>query len=201
MKYLLGEKLGMTQTYDEQGKVVPVTVIKAMPAVITQIRTTEKDGYSAVQVGTGERNKINKPLAGHLKALGKFKKLKEFRNAAEADTAVGGKIDVSVFAVGDKVKISGLTKGRGFQGAVKRYGFHGMPASHGHHHVLRHVGSIGQRFPQHTLKGMRMAGRMGGERVSIRGLKVISVDQANNLLAVRGAVPGRKGTWLEIIAL
>ena len=191
----------MTQTYDEQGKVVPVTVIKAMPVVITQIRTTEKDGYSAVQVGTGERSKINKPLAGHLKELGKFKKLKEFRNAAEADSVVGNKIDVSVFVVGDKVKISGLTKGRGFQGAVKRYGFHGMPASHGHHHVLRHVGSIGQRFPQHTLKGMRMAGRMGGERVSVRGLKVISVDQANNLLAVRGAVPGRKGTWLEIVAI
>lgn len=201
MKYLLGEKLGMAQTYDEQGKVVPVTVIKAMPVTITQVRTTEKDGYSAVQVGTGERNKINKPLAGHLKELGKFKKLKEFRNAVEADTVVGGKIDVSVFVVGDKVKISGLTKGRGFQGAVKRYGFHGMPASHGHHHVLRHVGSIGQRFPQHTLKGMRMAGRMGGERVSIRGLKVISVDPANNLLAVRGAVPGRKGTWLEIVAI
>ena len=201
MKYLLGEKLGMTQTYDEQGKVVPVTVIKAMPVIITQIRTIEKDGYSAVQVGTGERNKINKPLAGHLKEAGKFKKIKEFRNGAEVDSVVGNKFDVSVFSIGDKVKISGLTKGRGFQGAVKRYGFHGMPASHGHHHVLRHVGSIGQRFPQHTLKGMRMAGRMGGERVSVRGLKVISVDQANNLLAVRGAVPGRKGTWLEIIAL
>ena len=104
----------MTQTYDEQGKVVPVTVIKAMPVTITQIRTIEKDGYSAVQVGTGERNKINKPLAGHLKEAGKFKKLKEFRNGAEVDSVVGNKFDVSVFSIGDKVKISGLTKGRGF---------------------------------------------------------------------------------------
>ncbi|MEK7506636.1 MAG: 50S ribosomal protein L3, partial [Patescibacteria group bacterium] len=101
----------------------------------------------------------------------------------------------------DEVKVTGLSKGKGFQGVVKRHGFAGMPASHGHHHVLRHGGSIGQRFPQHTLKGMRMAGRMGGERVTTRGLKVISVDKENNLLAVKGAVPGRRGTLLEVVKI
>jgi large subunit ribosomal protein L3 len=114
--------------------------------------------------------------------------------------AVGDNVDVSIFAPGDIVKVAGLTKGKGFAGAVKRHGFHGSPASHGHHHVLRHVGSIGQRFPQHTLKGSRGPGRDGQERVSMRGLKVIAVDAEIGLIAVKGAVPGAKGTILEVTA-
>ncbi|HEY4484647.1 MAG TPA: 50S ribosomal protein L3 [Candidatus Paceibacterota bacterium] len=168
----------MSHVFSENGKVTPVTVILAEPMSVSQIRTQEKDGYPAVQ-------------------LGNSKKKKELRGQAE-ETKLGDIIDVSVFSIGDSVKVSGLSKGKGFQGAMKRHGFHGMPASHGHKHVKRHVGSIGQRFPQHTLKGLRMAGRMGGDRVSVRGLSVVSIDKENNLLAVNGAVPGRKGTILEV---
>ena len=189
----------MSQIFDEDGTVVPVTLIEAGPVTVTQVKIKEQDGYEAVQVGFGRAKKLNKPLKGHLKGLADFRKLKEFKTT-EANLKRGDHLDVSTFKVGDVVKVSGLTKGRGFQGVVKRHGFHGMPASHGHHHVLRHGGSIGQRFPQHTLKGMRMAGRMGGQRQTTRGLKVISVDKDNNLIAVKGAVPGRKGTLLEMVS-
>ena len=175
----------MSQVFEEDGTVTPVTVLSAEPMKVTRLKSKEKDGYEAVQVET----KISTRKA----------KKKEFRGQAEFK--IDDVIDVSIFNLGDKVKISGLSKGRGFQGAVKRHGFHGMPASHGHKHVIRHVGSIGQRFPQHTLRGMRMAGRMGGERVTVRGLKIVKVDKENNLLAVKGAVPGRKGTILEIRSL
>lgn len=200
MAFLLGKKIGMTRIFQADGTVVPVTLIAAGPVTVTQIRTAEKDGYAAVQVGYGQAKRLNKAKAGHRKDLKKFKSLKEFK-VPIGEMKRGDALDVSVFTAGDKVKVSGLTKGRGFQGAVKRHGFHGMPASHGHHHVLRHVGSIGQRFPQHTLKGMRMAGRMGGQRQTTRGLTVMAVDKANHLLAVRGAVPGRQGTLLEIATL
>ena len=199
----------MTRIFREDGKVIPVTVVEAGPITVTQVRTEEKDGYGAVQVGFGKDKKPNKPKAGHLKGLENLKKLAEFRvedlkfkvGEAEKELEKGDKLDVSVFNAGDIVKVSGITKGKGFQGVVKRHGFHGMPASHGHHHVLRHGGSIGQRFPQHTLKGMRMAGRMGGERQTTRGLEIVSIDKENNLMMLRGAVPGRKGTLLEIVTL
>lgn len=196
VKFILGKKLGMSQIFNEDDKVIPVTVILAEPMKVTQLKTLEKDGYVATQLGSGKKNKISKPLKGHFKNLGFFQHVKEARG--DSDIKIGDEINVSVFSQGDSVKVSGISKGRGFQGAVKRHGFHGMPASHGHHHVLRHVGSIGQRFPQHTLKGMRMAGRMGGERVTVRGLKIISVDKENNLLAVKGAIPGKRGALLEI---
>lgn len=196
-KFILGRKIGMTRIFQEDGIAVPVTLIAAGPVTVTQIRQPshlqkyqgqrDKNGYEAVQVGFGGAKKLNKEI-------------KEFRVPVEG-LKRGDVLDVSVFAAGDVVKVSGLSKGKGFQGVVKRHGFHGMPASHGHHHVLRHGGSIGQRFPQHTLKGMRMAGRMGGGRVTTRGLKVISVDKENNLLAVKGAVPGRRGTLLEIVSI
>lgn len=192
----------MTQIFNEDGTVTPATLIEAGPITVTQVRTKDKDGYEAVQIGYGGDKKPNKPKAGHLKGLKNLKKLKEFRtDGRENKLEKGNEIDVTIFNVGDTVKVSGLTKGRGFQGAVKRHGFHGMPASHGHHHVLRHVGSIGQRFPQHTLKGTRMAGRMGGKRVTTRGLRVVAVDKENNLLALKGAVPGRRGTLLEIVKI
>jgi len=191
--------MGMSQVFEEDGLVTPVTVISVEPMKVTQLKSKEKDGYAAVQLGSGSKKRLSKPLQGHLKELGKLRYLKEVR--VQSDLKVGEMFDVSVFNPGDNVKVTGISKAKGFQGAVKRHGFHGMPASHGHKHVKRHVGSIGQRFPQHTLKGMRMAGRMGGERVTIRGLKVIKVDKDNNLLAIKGAVPGRKGTLLEIKGL
>ena len=206
MSFILGKKIGMTRIFREDGEVIPVTVVEAGPITVTQIRSEEKDGYKAVQAGYGKEKKPNKPKASHVKGLENTKNLVEFRvedlkfkvGEAEKELEKGDKLDVSVFNAGDIVKVSGITKGKGFQGVVKRHGFHGMPASHGHHHVLRHGGSIGQRFPQHTLKGMRMAGRMGGKRQTTRGLEIASIDKENNLMMIRGAVPGRKGTLLEI---
>lgn len=207
--FMLGKKIGMTRIFKEDGEVIPVTIIEAGPITVTQIRSEEKDGYKAVQVGIGKDKKPNKPKAGHLKGLKNLKSLAEFRvddlklkvGEAERELERGDKLDVSVFNVGDIVKVSGITKGKGFQGVVKRHGFHGMPASHGHHHVLRHGGSIGQRFPQHTLKGMRMAGRMGGVRQTTRGLEIVSIDKENNLMFVKGAIPGRRGTLIEIVKI
>lgn len=207
-KFILATKLGMTQVYGEKGQLIGVTLLQASPNVVTQVKTADKDGYSAVQLGAGTKKatKLSKALRGHFKDLGSFRWAREFRimdgkdlPAGQAGLAVGDKVDVSIFAPGDVVKVTGLTKGKGFAGAVKRHGFHGAPASHGHHHVLRHVGSIGQRFPQHTLKGTRGAGRDGQERVAVRGLKVIAVDVEHSILAVWGAVPGARGTLLEVI--
>ncbi len=185
--------------FEEDGKVVPVTVVEVEPNVVVQVRTKEKDGYEAVQVGTGTRKvkNIKKPQKGHFKDLGNFRTLREFRIEG-SDLKVGDKFDASVFAIGDKVRVTGTSKGKGFQGVMKRHGFSGMPHSHGHHHVARHGGSIGQRFPQHTLPGMRMAGRMGTDKVTTRGLKIVRVDVENGLLAVKGAVPGNRGQLLMI---
>lgn len=203
----------MSQIYGENGNVIPVTVVEAEPNTIVQIKNQEKDGYESVQIGYGTKKEKNLTRAqkGHFKGSGSFAMLKEFRfdskgkksrgeeqEAMSSELAVGQKIDVSVFAPGDAVKVSGFTKGKGFQGVVKRHGFSGMPASHGAHSVMRHAGSIGQRFPQHTLKGMRMPGRMGHDNITIRGLKIIVVDKENNLLAIKGAVPGNRGGLLMI---
>lgn len=203
-KFILATKLGMTQVYGEKGELIGVTLLQAAPNVVTQVKTIEKDGYGAVQLGAGTKKagKLSKALRGHFKELGLFRWTREFKAVAVGgkELAVGDKVDVSVFAPGDVVKVSGLTKGKGFAGAVKRHGFHGAPGSHGHHHVTRHVGSIGQRFPQHTLKGSRGPGRDGQERISMRGLKVVAIDADKSILAVKGAVPGAKGTLLEVTA-
>ena len=193
----------MSQVFEEDGKVVPVTVVEVGPNVVIQVRTKEKDGYEAVQIGTGTKKakNINKPQKGHLKDLGTFKYLKEvktIKSSDEQEFKIGDKVDASVFAIGDKVKVTGISKGKGFQGVMKRHGFSGMPHSHGHHHVARHAGSIGQRFPQHTLKGMRMAGRMGHDKVTTRGLKIVRVDVESGMLAIKGAVPGNRGQLLII---
>ncbi|OGM97995.1 MAG: 50S ribosomal protein L3 [Candidatus Yanofskybacteria bacterium RIFCSPHIGHO2_01_FULL_41_21] len=201
-KYIIGTKIGMTQMFKEDGSVVPVTVVKIEPNIVVQVKTKEKDGYEAVQIGTGKKKKLTKPEKGHNKELGSFAILKEFRTVnSKLETVnfqVGDTIDISTFTEGETVKVSGISKGKGFQGVVKRHGFHGMPASHGAHSVLRHAGSIGQRFPQHTLKGMRMAGRMGGVSKSIRGLKIIKIDAENQLLVITGSVPGNNGGIVEI---
>jgi len=198
MKFILGKKIGMSQVFSEDRKVTPVTLIEAGPCVVTQVKTEEKDGYQAVQVGFGERKKINRPLMGHLKDLGKFRYLREIRNVKE-DMKIGDKIDAGVFEEGDKIKVVGISKGKGFQGVMKRHGFHGSPATHGHKHDHRAPGSIGSAFPEHVLKGKKMAGRMGGDQVTVKGLKVVKVDKENNLLAVKGAVPGKRGALVEVV--
>jgi len=195
----------MSQIFREDGALAPVTLIKAGPAVVVQVKNDKTDGYRAVQLGFGERKSknIKKSQKGHFKNLGNFRFVREFRIPGSADSipAAGDKIDVSGFLAGDMVKISGTSKGKGFQGTVKRYGFRGGPKTHGQKHRLRAPGSIGATTPQHVLKGKRMAGRMGGDRVTVKNLKIMEVDAENNILAVKGAVPGRRGTLLEIRSL
>lgn len=198
MKAILGEKLGMSQIFDKEGNVIPVTLVRALPNVVIQIKTKEKDGYESVQVGVGERKQknIKKPQRGHFKDLGNFRQVKEFRTNEAFER--GQKIDVSVFQEGDAVKVSGISKAKGFQGVVKRHGFHGAPATHGTKHAHREPGSIGATWPQRVIKGMRMAGRMGGVRMTAKNLKIAKVDAENNMLAIKGAVPGKPGTLIEI---
>jgi large subunit ribosomal protein L3 len=200
-KFILATKVGMSQMYTEKGDLVGVTLLQVSPNVVVQRKTKTTDGYEAVQLGTGAKKakNINKSLKGHFKDHGTFRWTREFRVAEDNELAAGAKLEASVFAVGDTIRVSGLTKGKGFAGAVKRHGFRGSPASHGHHHVLRHVGSIGQRFPQHTLKGSRGPGRDGAERIAVRGLRVMAVEGA--VLAVKGAVPGPNGALLEVISI
>jgi len=198
--FIIGSKLGMTQIYDAEGRVVPATLVETFPATVTMVRTKERDGYNAMQIGWGARKRLNKPEKGHLKDLGPFRALKEFRLKSASDKQVGDKLDVSSFSEGDRVMVSGITKAKGFQGVVKRHGFRGGPASHGQKHSLRAPGSIGATWPQRVLKGTRMAGRMGGERQTIRGLSVVKVDAERNIIALSGAIPGRRGTIIEIRA-
>ena len=203
MAFILGKKLKMTQIWDDD-KILSATLIQAGPAVITQIRSKEKDGYNAVQIGfDATRKKLNKSLKGHIKDLGNFRYLKEFRlsdsaNLAELAFKIGDSVDINLFQKGDKVKISGLSKGKGFQGVVKRHGFSGGPKTHGQKNRLRAPGSIGSTAPQRVLIGRKMAGRMGREKVTIKNLKVINIDKDNNIMAVKGAVPGPKGMILKI---
>lgn len=206
MKALIGQKLGMTQLFDEEGNVVPVTLVQAGPCVVTQVKTAAQDGYNAVQLGFGQAKRLSRPLAGHLKAAkSEPRHLREFRiepatqdeaaEAAVADTQlkVGQSLDASIFAEGDAVVVVGTSKGKGFAGAIKRHNFHRGPKTHGSHHY-RARGSVGSMYPQHVFKGLKMAGQMGYERVSVKGLRVIKVDAAQNLVAISGAVPGpRKG--------
>ena len=203
----------MSQIFDEEGKVRSVTLIKAGPVVVSQIKTKEKDGYEAVQVGFGERKlkNIKKPQRGHLKKLPTtnyqlpttVRYMKEFKPKGNyqlptTNHQLGDIIDVSIFREGDKVAVSGVSKGKGFQGVVKRHGFHGGPRTHGQKHSEREPGSIGATWPQRVLKGKRMPGRMGGERITVKNLKIVKIDSENNLLAVSGAIPGRRGALLEI---
>lgn len=201
MKFILGRKLGMSQIFSKEGRVIPVTLIEVLPCKVVQVKTEEKDDYKAVQVGFGEvkEKKLKKPQKGHIKKAGLKKNFSGFMEFKDIDLKVGDEINISVFEEGDKVKVSGISKGKGFQGVVKRHGFSGMPASHGTKHGLRAPGSIGSAWPQKVFKGKKMAGRMGFERVTVRGLQIAQVDKENGLLAIKGAVPGAKGTLLEIV--
>lgn len=194
MKFILGTKEKMSQIFDGDGNVIPATIIKAGPITAVQIKTKEKDGYNSVQFGFGEKKEknIKKPQ----KKLGNFRYLREFKIGQ--DTKIGDVVDVSVFQEGDKVEVSGISKSKGFQGVVKRHGFHGGPRTHGQKHSEREPGSIGATGPQRVFKGTRMAGRMGGDRTSVKNLKVVKIDKENNQIYISGAVPGRRDTLLEI---
>ncbi len=202
-KGLLGIKLGMTQVWDANNRLVPVTAIKVDPNVVTQIRTEEADGYSAVQIAAGaiDPRKVTKPLAGHFAKAGVTPRrhLTEVRTADAGEYTLGQELDASIFEAGQKVDVVGTSKGKGFAGVMKRHNFKGVSASHGSHRNHRKPGSIGaSATPSRVFKGMRMAGRMGGERVSVLGLKVHSVDVENGVVLVKGAVPGAKGRLVFI---
>lgn len=207
VKFMLGIKGRMTQVFDEKGVVSPATIITAGPLTVTQVKDTPKDGYKAVQVGfaTKKDSRTNKPMKGHLKDLGSFKHLREYtlptgQAGAEGDMERGATIDISVFTPGDVVTVSAISKGKGFQGVVKRHGFHGGPRSHGQKNKERSPGSIGGggRAGARVAKGMRMGGRMGGDRITVKNLKVLQVDPASNTLLISGAIPGHPGTLIEI---
>ena len=184
----------MTQIFDNEGKVHPATVLKAEPTSVTQVKGKEKDGYEAVQVGYGERKEKN--VNNAQKSKGNFEGFKEFEGAGEFK--VGDKIDISSFREGDKIEIAATSKGKGFQGVVKRHGFHGGRRSHGQKHSEREPGSIGATGPQRVFKGKKMGGRMGSDRVTLKKVEILQVDKDNNQLVVKGAVPGRRGTVVEI---
>ncbi|MFH1657114.1 MAG: 50S ribosomal protein L3 [bacterium] len=196
MKFILGKKIEMSQMYNEEKEVIPVTLIQVGPCQVTQLKSEGNDNYQAVQIGyekITKENKKKKTMKGK-----EFKYLKEFRPESIQDIKVGDEINISVFEEGESVKISGMSKGKGFQGGVKRHGFHGRDATHGVKHEQRTIGSVGCRYPQRVIKGRRMPGRMGYDRVTVSNLKIIKIDKENNIMAVRGAVPGRRGTLLEI---
>jgi large subunit ribosomal protein L3 len=197
MKGIIGRKVGMTQLFDEQGQVVPVTVIEAGPCFVTQVRNTERDGYTAVQLGFEEvkEARLTQGQVGHLKRNGlpALRILREFR-VKEADVEEGAQITVDVFQEGERVDVVGVSKGRGFAGEIKRHGHKRQPKTHGQSDRERAHGSVGATStPGRVFKGMKMAGRMGNERVTSQNLEVVRIDATRNLLAVRGSVPGAKG--------
>ena len=196
---IIGRKLGMTQIFRENGKVEAVTAIETGPCNVIQVKTKDKEGYSAVQLGFGEDKRINSPQKGHLKGLGQFKYLREFRVSDNELIEVGETVDVSLFRTGDIVDITGVSKGKGFAGVVKRHHFAGGPKTHGQSDRHRAPGSIGATTsPGRVIKGMRMAGHMGNSRVTVRHLEVFEAHPARNLLLVRGAVPGGRNGLLLI---
>jgi len=205
MSGLLGQKIGMTSVYTEHGDLVPVSVIKAGPCKIVSIRTKEKDGYNALQLGFGEKKekRVSKPVLGQFKKneLSPLKVLKEFEFSSEQDFKVGDEINVSIFSEGEKIKVRGKSKGKGFQGVMRRHGFGGVGGTtHGQSDRLRAPGSIGaSSYPSRVFKGQRMAGRMGYENVTISNLKVFKVIPEQNLILVRGAVPGAINSIVELL--
>ena len=197
-KAILGKKIGMTQIFDETGKVIPVTVLEAGPCVVSQKKTVENDGYAAIQVGFGDlkAHRVNKPMKGHF-AKGNVapkRTLREFRLENTDAYNVGDLIKADIFAVGDKVDVTGTSKGKGYAGAIKRWGLHRLKETHGTGPVARHAGSNGPiSDPSRVFKGKRLPGHMGAEQVTVQNLMVAKIDAENNLIAVKGAVPGPNG--------
>jgi len=203
MKFIVGTKTGMTQVFDSEGVCRAVTVLKVMPATVSQVKTTEKDGYNAVQLASGSQkeHRVSKAEKGHFG--GAFALAREFRPRTGEEVKIegvekGSAFDASAFAPGDDITVSAVSKGKGFQGVVKRHSFAGGRRSHGQKHSEREPGSIGATGVARVIKGTRMAGRMGNDTVTIKGLKVIQVNTAENIILVSGAVPGRKGTLVEV---
>ena len=203
-KAIIGKKIGMTQIFDESGKVIPVTVVEAGPCVVVQKKTVENDGYAAVQVGYGDVKvqRINKPMKGHFEKadVAAKKTLKEFRLEGCDALNVGDVIKADTFAVGDSVDVSGTSKGKGFAGAIKRHNQHRLKETHGTGPVHRQAGSMGAcSSPSRIYKGKGMAGHMGAEKVTVQNLEIVKVDIENNLIAVKGAIPGPKGGIVTIV--
>lgn len=205
MSGILGKKIGMTSVFDDRGQMIPCTIIEAGPCYVTQIKTKDKDGYDAIQLGYDEIKErlVNKPMKGHFKRGGvkPVRLLSEFRNFNGLQLELGQEVKVDLFHQGDVVDVTGRSKGRGFQGVVKRHHFAGVGmATHGQSDRVRAPGSIGaSSYPSRVLKGMRMAGRMGGERVTVKNLKVVKVIADSNILIVKGSVPGAINSYLEIV--
>ena len=196
---IIGKKLGMTQIFRGSGKIEGLTAIEAGPCTVVQTKTQDKDGYSAAQLGFGIAKRLKSPEKGHVKDLGQFRYLREFRLTKDDKVEVGQKVDVSLFKPGDRVKITGVSKGKGYAGVVKRHHFKGGPQTHGQSDRLRHPGAIGSTTsPGRVWKGTRMAGRMGNEQVTAINVEVYQADPARNLLLVRGAVPGGRNGLLLI---
>ncbi len=188
---IIGKKLGMTQLYSENGTLEPLTAIEVGPCAVTQVKTDEKDGYNAVQLGFGAAKKISSPEKGHLKGLDQFRYLREFKTDDVKDVKVGDKVDASVFKAGDLVDVIGTSRGKGFAGVVKRHHFRGGPKTHGQSDRTRHPGAIGSTtYPGRVWKGLRMAGHMGDDQVTVRNLVVFQTSADRNLLLVKGAIPG-----------
>ncbi|HOD96673.1 MAG: 50S ribosomal protein L3 [Candidatus Paceibacterota bacterium] len=200
-KFILAQKIGMTQIYQDD-KAIPVTALEAGPVVVSQIKKQDRDGYYAIQVGFGKKRNLSKAVRNHLKGLGDLRWLKECKITKEEADAFkrGDRIDVSVFKEGEKVKIIGTSKAKGFQGVVKRHGFHGGPKSHGQKDRLRAPGSIGATHPQHVLKGKKMAGRMGGNRITLKNVKIVKIIPEKNIICVKGAIPGKRGELVQILS-
>lgn len=198
MKILLGKKREMTQIFKDDGTVVPVTLVDAGPCTVTAVKTNPA-GKTAVVLGFGEKKNVNKAQKGEWKELGSFELTREFPVDGDAPEQ-GAVLAADLFEAGDKVTVVGTSKGKGFQGVVKRHGFAGSPASHGHKDQLRMPGSIGAQGPQRVLKGVRMAGRMGGNQVTVKNLEIVEVNKDANTVAIKGAVPGARGSVLTILA-
>lgn len=198
MKFIVAKKIGMSQVFAQDGTVIPVTLLQATPNVVTQVKTQEKDGYQAVQIGFGSKKAkhTTKSLQGHFKELGLFAYVKEFRTTDAYER--GQQITVEQFAPGDVVDASGISIGRGFAGVVKRHGFHGSPATHGHKDQLRMPGSLASKRQGPVAKGKRMGGHMGAEIITIKNLTIVEVDSAHNMLKVKGAVPGAEGAIVTV---
>ena len=200
MKFILGKKESMFSFVGSDGRATAATLLSVGPVSVTQVKSEESDGYVAVQIGFGTRalKNISKAVQGHTKGIGPFMTIREFRVDDSSGLKKGDTIDASLFEIGDEVTVSGISKGKGFQGVVKRHGFHGGSRTHGQKHSEREPGSIGSTGQQKISKGRRMAGRMGGERITVKGLRVLGVDTTNGKILVSGCVPGVRGALLEI---
>jgi large subunit ribosomal protein L3 len=203
MKFILATKENMTEYFSPEGVVIPVTILSAGPVTVTRVFSKDKDGYNSIQVGFGiqKQERVSRGRAGAMKGAF-YKTLKEFRlkPSDKSDVKEGDVIDVSVFSSGDNLQISSVSKGKGFQGVVKRHGFSGGPRTHGQKHSEREPGSIGGGLRTHVPKGMRMAGRMGSDRITQKNLKVVAIDKDNNIILIKGAIAGKRGSLVEIVS-